>query len=116
MQRTSYSTKQHKQGLIMYEIKYMDDKPYTVSLGLRTIPNGSTKVIHPDGTAVYLVPQVSVRNANEMLALQSKLDKAKNSVKYLQYAYVEYVLDISDPDMFLMIMEDFGEWHKHIQY
>lgn len=100
----------------MYRIKFKDDRPFTVSLGLRSIPNGSTEVVHPDGTSIYLIPQVSEKNASELITLQSKFDKTKKSVKYLQYAYIEYVLDISDPDMFLMIMEDFGEWHTRIMY
>ncbi len=100
----------------MYNIKFKDDKPFTVSLGLRSIPNGSQEVLHPDGTSIYLVPQNSEKNAIELIALQSKFDKTKKSVKYLQYAYVEHVLDISDPDMFLMIMEEFNEWHKGINF
>lgn len=100
----------------MYKVKFMDDKPFTVSLGQRSVPNGSTKVVHPDGTTVYLVPQSTAKTATELLVLQSKFDKSKKTVKYLQYAYVEYVLDISDPDMFLMIMEEFGEWHKVIDF
>lgn len=98
----------------MYKIKFKDDKPFTVSLGLRSIPNSSTKVLHPDGTPIYLVPQNSEKNAISLIMMQSKFDKTKKSVKYLQYAYVEHVLDCADPDMFLLILEDFGEWHKSI--
>lgn len=100
----------------MYKIKFKDDRPFTVSLGLRSIPNGSQKVLHPDGTPIYLVPQNSAENATELITMQSKFDKTKKSVKYLQYGYVEHVLDCSDPDMFLLILEDFGEWHKSINF
>lgn len=98
----------------MYKIKFMDDKPMTVSLGNRGVPANSTTIMHPDGTKVYLIPQTSAKNALELIVLQSKFDKSVKTVKYLQYGYIEYVIDSGDPDMFLLIMEDFGEWHKSL--
>lgn len=99
----------------MYKIKFMDDKPMTVSLGLSgRVPSNSTTIVHPDGTKLYLVPQISEKSAGELIVLQSKFDKSKKTVKYLQYGYIEHVIDTTDPDMFLLIMNDFGEWHKNL--
>lgn len=100
----------------MYKIKYKGDLPYTASLGKRGVPSGSTEVLHADGTKVYIVPQTSAASAAEMLVLQSKFDGITADMKYLQFAYVEHILDCDDPDMFLLILEDFKEWHKKINY
>lgn len=100
----------------MYTLKFMDDKPCIVTLGHRGIPANGTPVQHPDGTTIYLVPQDTHKHANEMIVLQSKFDASAKTAKYLQYGYIEYILDVSDPDMFLLVMEEFGDWHNQLQY
>ena len=96
------------------KLKFKDDLPRTVSLGIRKIPADAIEVHHPDGTPIYLVPQQHSAAATELIIMQSKFDKSKKSAKYLEYGYTEHILDTEDANMFQLMMFEFSDWHTKL--
>lgn len=96
------------------EIKFKDGIPRMVSLGKRVKPANSTIVECSDGTKLYLI-ETDYETAIQNLFLNSSTALKNEDAKYFQYAYCEHILDTYDTDMFMLIMDDFHEWHKQLK-
>lgn len=101
----------------MMNIKFKDGKPRMANMGKRLKPKNAEIIKHPDGTILYLMDCPNEAAAIDSLVLNSRFNKNKEDGKYLMYMYSEYILDMDDPDekTFFMLMDDFGEWWKHIE-
>lgn len=95
----------------MYYVKFNDNNYAIPTLGKRAIPVGSIEHTHPDGTKIY-VYTASQKDALLAITRLSKLCGVDE--KYYEYAYNEFILDIGHPDVFLLSLEPFSQWHKFI--
>lgn len=91
--------------------------PKFPNLGRRLKPKNAEIVKHPDGTVLYLLDAPNEKSALDSLILSSKFNKSAADVPYLTYLYCEYIIDFdsSDEKMFMMLMDDFNNWWKHIE-
>lgn len=97
----------------MYYIKFKDDKFLVPTLGKRAVPVGSIEVKHPDGTSIYLYEA----SQTDALMAVSRLSKLSfEDAKYYEYAYTEHILDPDHPDMFLLMLDDFKNWHTLVRF
>lgn len=90
--------------------------PKFPNLGRRIKPKNATVVTHPDGTVLYLLDAPNEKSALDTLIMTSRFNKNKEDVPYLTYLYSEHIIDFTESDekMFMMLMDDFNEWWKHI--
>lgn len=101
----------------MMNIKFKNGKPKLASLGKRSVPRNGEVVYHPDGTPLYMTNAVSHESAVDTLVILSHFNKNPDDIRHLMYLYSEHILDLEDPDekTFYMLMDDFGQWWRHIE-
>lgn len=100
----------------MYKLAFKDGIAKYATMGNRRVPRNAQTITHPDGTTIYIVTATNERMATEQIVLQSKFDQSKVSAPYLHYAYTQEILDMENPDMFMLVLFEYDEWHKQILY
>jgi len=97
-------------------IKFKDGKPRMANLGRRLVPKNGEKIVHPDGTVMFLLNAVSEKAAVDAMILASRFNQSDEDRRYLTYLYTEHILDLDEPDekMFFMLLDDFNQWWRHL--
>lgn len=100
----------------MMNIKFKNG-PKFVNLGHRIKPKNAEEVIHPSGKKLYLLNAPDEQKAIDALIISSKFNKSEIDKPFLVYLYCEHVIDFdeSDEKMFMMLLDDFDNWWKHIE-